>query len=273
MRYEMMSDTPSPPETKELKSTVEMLEPGVSLEHFRFEMAREASERAQEQIPGRTGTAFESGESSQRRTEAAFESVESSQRRMEAAFESGKNSQDGFERESDTVVMPEYLERGVRDWLDTGEGIWEKHTGELLSDLGMETQLGLPYLEKKDGELRISFRPHEEVYTGEGITIYEQRYALECRYPSEKIVRFEVLPQKSPDAVAKIEAATMKSEGKYLLEDLQKAFCRIRDICREDGNAPDVSVKKYQKLYWKTVDALGLSGVYGEQEGLQGGKR
>ncbi|MCC8104180.1 MAG: hypothetical protein LIP11_18640 [Clostridiales bacterium] len=235
MKLESMTDTSALREWKEFRNTLEELEPGVFLEHFRHSF----SERL--------------------RPEEANPMLEQDIRSSEKTV--------SREYLPDDAELPD---RKTRRWMDTGEGIWTHNTEELLEALGMKAKLGIPYMENQNGELHLRFRPHREEYENQGIELYAQQYDLECGYPSGNIIRFEDLTGGSAfdgsAPVCKMDARLLASEGKYLLEDLRKTFFCVLENQREDGSIPDVSVKRYQKQYWKTVRELGLSQIYGYPE-------
>lgn len=158
----------------------------------------------------------------------------------------------------------------------------------LASEMSMRMQMGLPYLERRNGKLCMSFKPHREEFEQGNIAYYKPQYEVVFIYPFNHIAKFEVLAYVSEDIsvseqndemnsskiedgkgqasqpVCRIETEYMLQSGKRLISELFDACDRILDFQEKDGKVSDVSITKYQKLYQDTVEKLGLTAVYGD---------
>lgn len=136
------------------------------------------------------------------------------------------------------------------------------------SEMPLQVQLGLPYLELRAGKLCISFKPHRELYNNGMIEFYPQQYEIAWVYPFHKVIRFSNLAyEQELDAskpVGSISLDRMAGGGKYLLEELYAACSRVISFWERDGQVSDVMLKKYQRLYYETAEQLHLSALYGE---------
>lgn len=136
------------------------------------------------------------------------------------------------------------------------------------SDMPLQVQLGLPYLEKRGGKLCISFKPHRELCVDGKIAFYPQQYEIAWAYPFEKVIHFSNLSyEKEIDAskpVACVSLDRMAGGGKYLLEELYSGCSRVITFWEQEGKVSDVMLRKYQRLYYETAGQLGLSALYGE---------
>lgn len=140
----------------------------------------------------------------------------------------------------------------------------------LKSNMSLQMQLGLPYLEKKNDKLCMSFKPHIEAPVFTNIEYYEPQYELELVYPFKKIIKFVNLNFErsinNTEPVAKVDIKELASSGKTVLNELYAACTRVLEFQEQDGKVSDVSIKKYQKVYFETVEKLGLTAVYGSIE-------
>jgi hypothetical protein len=140
----------------------------------------------------------------------------------------------------------------------------------LRENMSLQMQLGLPYLEKKNNRLCMSFKPHMEKYVDGNIEYYAPQYDLELVYPFKKIIRFinlsyEITVDISAP-VAKVDAKELSSVGAGYVNELYDACTRVLEFQEQDGKVSDVSIKKYQKSYYDTVKKLGLTALYGSSE-------
>lgn len=137
----------------------------------------------------------------------------------------------------------------------------------VISSVAMQMQMGIPYLRKKNGRLCMSFRPHREEYADGMIEVYAQQYELEFAYPFRQVIHFDnFLYSKEPEVsepVARIDGEWMLRRGKYILRELYEACDRVLKFQEMDGQVSDVSISKYQKTYWETVESLHLDALYG----------
>lgn len=136
------------------------------------------------------------------------------------------------------------------------------------SEMPLQIQLGLPYLEIRGGKLCISFKPHRELCNNGRIDFYPQQYEIAWVYPFHKVIRFSNLAyERDLDAsqpVGSISLDRMAGGGKYLLEELYAACSRVLSYWERDGQVSDVMLKKYQRLYFEIAEQLQLSALYGE---------
>lgn len=134
-------------------------------------------------------------------------------------------------------------------------------------DMALQVQLGLPYLEKKNNRLCISFMPHVESLDGEDILFFAPQYHITWVYPFEHVVYFEDLSySRNMDAGNPVYTESLSKyakRGKYVLNGLFDECTRVLSIQEKNGMVSDVTVQKYQKTYFDAVQALGLTSVYG----------
>lgn len=136
------------------------------------------------------------------------------------------------------------------------------------ANIGMQMQLGLPYLEKKNGKLCVSFLPHREECRDNAMQFFTPQYKITWVYPFDRIVFFEnslygdepVVPQ----LVQTIPLERYAQRGKYILLDLFEQCSRVLSMQERDGDVSDVTLKRYQKAYYEAVQELGLTKVYGD---------
>lgn len=141
----------------------------------------------------------------------------------------------------------------------------------LKENMSLQMQLGLPFLEKKNNRLCMSFKPHLEKYADGNIAYYAPQYDLELVYPFKKIIKFVNLSYEmtvdTAVPVAKVDAKELSSVGAGYMNELYDACTRVLEFQEQDGKVSDVSIKKYQKSYYDTVKKLGLTALYGSGEG------
>lgn len=138
------------------------------------------------------------------------------------------------------------------------------------SEMPLQVQLGLPYLDLRAGKLCISFKPHRELCNNGMIEFYPQQYEIAWVYPFHKVIHFSNLAYEreldASEPVGYISLDRMAGGGKYLLEELYAACSRVISFWERDGQVSDVMLKKYQRLYYETAERLGLSALYGGAE-------
>lgn len=136
----------------------------------------------------------------------------------------------------------------------------------LKSQMSMQMQLGLPYLEKKHDRLCISFKPHRQEYRENKLLYYPHQYEVTFVYPFKKIVYFSVVAYQRPvdvsEPVCLQDAEWMLHTGNHTVQELYDACDRVFGFQEKDKKVSSVSIDKYQKLYWSTVEKLGLMDVY-----------
>ena len=135
------------------------------------------------------------------------------------------------------------------------------------SQIGMQMQLGLPFLEIKKGKLCMCFKPHKEVYKDGYIEFYPQQYILEFVYPFEEVIKFENLLYESEidvsTPVCRIEAKKMSQKGAFIIEELYTECSRAINAMKKNGTVSDLRMQYFKEAYMNTIDQLGLSKLYG----------
>ena len=97
----------------------------------------------------------------------------------------------------------------------------------IRAELPMQMLLGLPYLEKKDGRLCMSFKPHREEYQDGKVIYYPQQFELSFVYPFKRLVCFRNLMFERKiditEPVCSVEAAWLTERGAELMKELYAA--------------------------------------------------
>ncbi|MBT9778600.1 hypothetical protein GPL15_19055 [Clostridium sp. MCC353] len=138
----------------------------------------------------------------------------------------------------------------------------------IMREMGMQMQLGLPWLYCHGPKLCLSYRPHREVYRDDALWIYEAQYELELVYPSWHITRFVNLyfernrDIREPESICVINGKWMIEEGRGYLDALYLECSRVIDKWKEDKALS--ALLRYQALYKETAAELGLLALYGE---------
>lgn len=138
----------------------------------------------------------------------------------------------------------------------------------VTNDMSMQIQLGLPYLERRNGKLCISFKPHIERLDRDNIEFFSPVYEIAWVYPFEHLIAFENLTySQNIDLTAPVTKISLKnygSHGVYMVEHLYEKCTRVLSFQEKDGNVSDLSIKKYQQAYCEVVRDLELEAVYGD---------
>lgn len=138
----------------------------------------------------------------------------------------------------------------------------------VVSDMAMQVQLGLPYLEKRNGRLCIFFKPHHEAVQNDSIAFYAPQYEIAWVIPFDRLISFNNLLYSSDvdleNPVQTISICEYAKRGTFLVEELYRECSRVLSIYETDGTVSDVTVKKYQKIYFEVVRDLELEAVYGD---------
>lgn len=134
------------------------------------------------------------------------------------------------------------------------------------AELPLSMQLGLPYLDKRNGELCISFRPHrEEVINGQ-LALFPQIFELAWVYPFEHPILFRnLLYEKDIDTqkpVCSCRCDWLLGIGKYSMTSLYDACSEVLSFREESGTINDAVLGRYQELYRKTVQRLKMEQFY-----------
>lgn len=138
----------------------------------------------------------------------------------------------------------------------------------VTNDMAMQVQLGLPYLERRNNKLCISFKAHGERLNGEYIEFYKPQYEITWVYPFEHLISFQNLRYSQnlhvTASVAEIPLKYYSEHGIYMVEQLYEKCGRILTFQEQDGMVSDLSLRKYQQAYYEAVRDLGLEAVYGD---------
>ena len=142
----------------------------------------------------------------------------------------------------------------------------------VYSEMGMEMQLGIPYLEEENEKLFISFRPHREVIENNQILFYPALYEIEFIYPFKHITFFQNLLYKKEyfmidykKPICQVNADRFKGRGFYILNELYSACEKILSFYEKDNKISDIMLKNYQYQYWEAVERLHLKELYEER--------
>lgn len=139
----------------------------------------------------------------------------------------------------------------------------------IRSDISLQVQFGLPLLEKRNECLCMSFKPHKEILENGKLFVYPQQYEVEFIYPFNHIIKFNNLIYYQKIDLSKpisfIDPQWMATKGKYILNELYNACDRVLKFQEQDGKVSDLSISKYQKIYYDTAESLGLLELYNNQ--------
>ena len=140
----------------------------------------------------------------------------------------------------------------------------------VYSNMGLQMQLGLPYLEKRNEKLCVSFLPHREDFRDGNMEFFAPQYKIAWAYPFEQIVFFEnSLYYEALDLSKPIQTMPVEryaERGRFLLKDLYAQCGNVLEMYERDKSVSDVTLRKYQNAYYETVQALDLTGIYGENK-------
>lgn len=135
-------------------------------------------------------------------------------------------------------------------------------------NVGMQMQLGLPWLEKRNGKLCVSLLPHREDCRDGAMAFFAPQYKITWVYPFDRIVFFENGlyngKTEAPQVVHSTPVERYVQRGRFLIKDLYEQCSRVLAVYERDQDVSDVTLGKYQKAYFETVRELGLTGIYGE---------
>lgn len=136
-------------------------------------------------------------------------------------------------------------------------------------NMSLQTQLGLPWLETRNGKLCIRFLAHREDYRDGHIDFYAPQYDLVWTYPGAHLIFFENrLYHNSPDLsapVGSLAAQRFAERGRYILSELYDQCSRVLTLADRDGTVSEVTLRRYQRAFADTVRELGLEAVYGKE--------
>lgn len=137
----------------------------------------------------------------------------------------------------------------------------------VMEELGIQMQLGLPWLYCRGHNLCLYYKPHREVYRHETLWIYDAQYELGIIYPSRHIIRFVNLYFErncnTAEPVCEIGGDWMIKEGRQYLDTLYSECSRVLELW-EEGKGCEAALLQYQALFKETAAKLGLMALYGE---------
>ena len=139
------------------------------------------------------------------------------------------------------------------------------------ANIGLQMQLGLPYLEKRKGKLCVTCLPHREEYRDGMMEFFTPQYQIAWVYPFDRIIAcentvyFRDLDLSKP--VCAMPAEKYLTRGKYVLNELYAQCSGLLAAYEQNHDVSDVALRRYQKAYYETVQEMGLTGVYGENNG------
>lgn len=136
----------------------------------------------------------------------------------------------------------------------------------IQSEVSMQMQLGLPWLEMKNGELCIRFRPHREEYRDGKMQFFAPIYEIEWVYPFAHVILFRNLKYEdridTETSLHEVDGKWMLGIGKHYTKELYKACSEALSYREKNGIVNDAVVSKYQDQYRKAVGRLGLEKLY-----------
>lgn len=134
------------------------------------------------------------------------------------------------------------------------------------SEISLQMQLGLPYLEMRNNELCIRFQPHREEYKGGKMQFFTPLYEIVWVYPFEHVICFRnMVYEEKIDVTTPVHEANgewVLGIGKYYMKELYKECSELLSFREQNGTVNEMMVSKYQSLYQKTVERLGLQKLY-----------
>lgn len=134
------------------------------------------------------------------------------------------------------------------------------------SEVSMQMQLGLPWLEIRNGELCIRFRLHREEYRDGKILFFAPLYEMEWVYPFAHVILFRNLLFEDRIDVEKplheVNGDWMLGIGKYYTKELYKECTEALSFREKNGMINDIVIAGYQDRYRKAVEQLGLQKLY-----------
>lgn len=137
------------------------------------------------------------------------------------------------------------------------------------SEIAMETQLGFPWLEQKNGKLCLCFRPHRETFSEGKMLFFPVQYQIKFIFPSWHVALFQNKLYSREDSmvnynqpVCQIEAGLLAGRYSTLLNELYSACEKVLTCQEKENSVSNVMLEDYQNLYWETVDLLGLRKLY-----------
>lgn len=143
----------------------------------------------------------------------------------------------------------------------------------IMGEMGIQMQLGLPWLYRHSQDLCLCYKPHREVYQDDKLWIYGAQYELCLVYPSRHIIRFVNLYYergcRKTEPVCGIKGQWMMKEGRQYLDKLYMECSRVLQVWTdgdegEERASKEAAILQYQSLFKETAERLGLLTLYGE---------
>lgn len=136
----------------------------------------------------------------------------------------------------------------------------------IMSELPLALQLGLPWLEERNGKLCICFLPHLEEFKENRIYYYIPQFEIAWIWPFEHIASFRNLTlEKMVDVsepLCSIDVDRLLSVGRYGMEELYQECSKVLTIREESGSITSAWVRAYQKRFLNLTETLGLTKLY-----------
>lgn len=134
------------------------------------------------------------------------------------------------------------------------------------SEISLQMQLGLPYLEMRNNELCIRFQPHREEYKDGKMQFFAPLYEIAWVYPFDHVIFFRnMIYEKEIDVTTPIHEVNgewILGIGKHYMKELYKECSELLSFREKNGTVNEMIVSRYQNLYQKMVEHLGLQKLY-----------
>lgn len=154
--------------------------------------------------------------------------------------------------------------------MDTKELLHELANSDIVkAEIPLGLQLGLPWLEKRNGVLCICFLPHREELDGETICYYPPQFEIAWVWPFEHLASFHRLTLDGPidmeKPVCTLGVKRLVSTGKFGMDELYQESTKILKKIEYNGAISDAWIESYQNKYKKLTEILGLTALYGRK--------
>lgn len=136
----------------------------------------------------------------------------------------------------------------------------------IASELPLGLQLGLPWLEERNGRLCIRFLPHREEYVENCICYYAPQFEIAWVWPFAHLASFRNLTLEGTVNVSQplctISVDRLLSVGKFGMDELYDECSKILTIRDETGTITSAWIRAYQKKYLNLIETLDLTELY-----------
>ena len=154
--------------------------------------------------------------------------------------------------------------------MDTGELLHKLANSEIVqAEIPLGLQLGMPWLEKRNGRLCICFLPHKEELNDKIICYYPPQLEIAWVWPFEHLASFHRMTlERSIDMekpICTLSVNRLLTTGKFGMDELYRECTTILNLMDNNGTVSDAWVGSYQNKYRKLMDTLGLEAVYGRK--------